>query len=299
MILVVGATGLVGSDICGRLAAAGLPVRALVRDTSAEEKVGQLRDLGVGIAIGDLRDPASLARACAGVDAVVATVSAMPFSYEPGVNDIATTDTDGMRHLIDAAVEAGVRRFVYTSFSGNMDLAFPLRNAKRLVERHLIESGLEYAILRPSCFMEVWLTPAVGFDPANARATIYGTGQQPLSWISKADVAAFAVAALTTPAARDTILELGGPRPVSPLEVVHVFEVLAGRPFDLTFVPAEVLRLRQEQAEDPMQQSFAGLMRCYAAGDPIEMGRTSELIAGPLTSVEDFARATLPVATTS
>lgn len=84
----------------------------------------------------------------------------------PGQSDIRTTDLNGEITLIDAAVAAKVRQFVYTSFSGNLDLDFPLRNAKRAVEQHLQRSGLTYTILRPSFFMEVWLSPAVGFDAA-------------------------------------------------------------------------------------------------------------------------------------
>ena len=63
-------------------------------------------------------------------------------------------------------LHAGVGQLVYTSFSGQMDLDFPLRNAKRVVEQHLKESGLTYTILRPSFFDEVWLSPALGFDAA-------------------------------------------------------------------------------------------------------------------------------------
>ena len=296
MILVAGATGLVGSDVCRRLIAAGQPVRALVRETSDAGKVRALRDVGVEVLIGDLRDAASLRTACDGVETVVATVSSMPFGYIPGVNDIATTDTAGMRNLLDASVTTGVRRFVYTSFSGNLDLDFPLRNAKRQVERWVIDSGLDYAVLRPSCFMEVWLSPAVGFDVQNAKATIYGTGDQPISWIATGDVAAFAVAAATAPVAWDAVVELGGPRPVSPNEVVRIFEAATGRTFETAFVPAEALEGQQAVATDPMAQSFAGLMRCYAAGDPIEMGKTSELITTPLTSVEAFAASSLPAA---
>ena len=83
----------------------------------------------------------------------------MPFAYQPGVNDIATTDLEGSLRLVDAAKAEGVEHFVYTSFSGNIDLDFPLRNAKRTVEAYLKMSGLAWTILRPSFFMEVWLQP--------------------------------------------------------------------------------------------------------------------------------------------
>ncbi len=59
MILVVGATGLVGGGICRRLAGGGTDVRALVRPTSDPGKVGRLRSVGVEVALGDLRDARS------------------------------------------------------------------------------------------------------------------------------------------------------------------------------------------------------------------------------------------------
>ena len=295
MILVVGSTGLVGRDVCRRLAAAGIPARALVRDTADPTKVAELQGLGLDIVRGDVRDAASLARACRNVTAVISTVSSMPFSYERGVNDIATTDRDGVIRLVDAAQAAGVHQFVYTSFSGNIDLAFPLRDAKRAVETHLRASSMQWTVLRPSYFMEVWLSPAVGFDAGAATAAIYGDGTNPISWISMTDAAAFAVASADNPAAASTTLELGGPEGLSPLQVVGIFERLGGRAFAVQHVPAEALAAQQAAAEDPMQQSFSGLMRCYAQGDPIDMRRVLDAFPIRLTSIEEYAARTLGV----
>ncbi len=288
--LVVGATGMVGGEVCKGLIAQGMPVRALVRAASDPAKVAKLQALGVETVQGDLQDRASLARACRGVDAVISTASSMPFAYKPGENDIQTTDLQGLTNLIDAAKAAQVHHFIYTSFSRNIDLDFPLRNAKRTVERHLKESGMTYTILRPSYFMEVWLNPAVGFDAANAKAAIYGDGSKPLSLIAMRDVAEFAVRSLTAPTARNATLELGGPEALTPLQVVKVFESMQGRTFEVQFVPADALKAQQEGATDPMQQSFSGLMRCYAAGDPIEMQETLKAFPVKLTSVKEFAQ---------
>ena len=199
MNLIVGATGNLGSEICRQLAAKGKPVRALVRATSDPAKVAALRDCGAEPVQGDLRDPASLAAACQGVTAVISTVSSMPFSYQPGENDIQSVDLEGVKVLIDAAQAAGVQHLVYTSFTGNIELDFPLRNAKRAVEQYLKDSGLVYTILRPSYFMEAWLGPAVGFDYPNAKARVYGAGQSPISWISLLDVVQFAVESVDNP----------------------------------------------------------------------------------------------------
>jgi uncharacterized protein YbjT (DUF2867 family) len=288
MILVVGSTGMVGTEICRLLTSQGMPLRAMVRESSEPAKVERLRDLGAKIVMGNLSDPGSLKAACQGAEAVICTVSAMPFCYKPGVNDIQSVDFEGVNNLIDAARASGVKQFIYTSFSGNLDRDFPLHNAKRAVEQHLKDSGLVYTILRPGMFMEVWLSPAVGFDAANAKATVYGSGDQPIAWIAIQDVARFAVECLTNPAARNSVLELGGPKSISPHEVIKLFEAARGRTFEVTHVPPEALQAQYDGAADPMQKSFIGLMSCYAVGDPIEMGAIQKSFGFQLTPVEEY-----------
>jgi uncharacterized protein YbjT (DUF2867 family) len=288
MILVVGSTGLVGSEVCRLLAAKGMPFRALVRESSDPAKIERLRGYGAQFVKADLCDQASLEAACQGISAVICTVSSMPFSYLPGVNDIQAVDCDGVIHLIEAAKAAGVKHFIHISFSGNIDQEFPLRNAKRTVEQHLKDSGLVYTILRPGYFMEVWLSPAVGFDAANAKATVYGTGDQLLAWISFKDVAQFAVESLENPAARNCVLELGGPESLSPHQVIKIFEEVTGKTFAVAHVPPEALQAQYAGAVDPMQKSFIGLMLCYADGDPIEMSRIQKAFTTRLTPIREF-----------
>lgn len=287
MILVAGATGLLGSEICQLLAAGGEPVRALVRSTSEQTKVGKLRDLGVETVLGDLKNRPSLDDACGGVSAVISTASAT-LSRQEG-DTVQSVDREGQLRLIDAAKSAGADGFVLISFP-DMGVDFPLQTAKRDVERHLRESGLAYTILQPTFFMEVWLSPALGFDAANARAQIYGSGENKISWISYRDVARFAVACLTNPEARGAVLQLGGPEALSPLEVVRIFEAAGGRPFTIQHVSEEQLRARKEAATDPLQESFAGLMLSYARGSCIDMRETLRKFPLPLSSVREYAR---------
>ena len=288
MILVVGATGLVGRQICRLLAASGKPTRAMVRATSDQAKVDELKSLGANVVQGDLRDPKSLRAACQGVNAIIATASSMPFTYQPGENTPETTDQDGLLSLIDAACEAGVQQFIYTSFP-TMTPDFPLQDAKRAVEDRLRGCGLAYTILQPTFFMEVWLSPAVGFDSANRKATIYGTGENPISWISLLDVAQFAVRCLDNPAARNATLELGGPEALNPLQVVKVFEEAGGKPFEVQRVPVEALQDQLAAATDPMQASFTGLMIGLANGRSIDMRATLQSFPIKLKTVREYA----------
>jgi uncharacterized protein YbjT (DUF2867 family) len=288
MILVVGATGMVGREVCRQLAAGGKPIRAMVRATSDPAKVEELKGLGASVVLGDLCDAGSIQAACQGVSAVIATASSMPFAYRPGENTPETVDQEGYGCLIDAACEAGVGQFVYTSFPP-VTADFPLQDAKRAVEDRLRGCGVAYTILQPTYFMEVWLNPAVGFDYANRKATIYGSGENPISWISFLDVARFAVACLDNPAARNATLELGGPEALSPLQVVKVFEEVGGKPFEVQNVPVEALEGQHAAATDPMQASFAGLMIGYAAGRSIDMRATLRSFPIKLKSVREYA----------
>jgi len=288
--LIVGATGLLGSEICRLLAAEGKPVRALVRPTSDQIKVAQLESLNVEVARGDLKDRPSLDAACEGVSAVVSTASST-LSRQEG-DSIQTVDLEGQLNLVDAAKAANVSRFVLISFPP-VDAEFPLQAAKRRVEEHLKSSGLTYAILQPTFFMEVWLSPALGFYAANAKAQIYGSGENKISWISYKDVAKFAVASLDNAEARNAVIELGGPEALSPLEVVRAFEESQGRKFDVQNVPEEALKEQRESASDPLQQSFAGLMLYYSQGQIIDMRKTLQKFPVQLTSITDYAQASL------
>jgi len=291
MILVVGATGHLGGEICRRLADRGLPIRGLVRPTSAPEAVARLRAIGAELVEGDLRNPASLLAAILGVTNVVSTATATA-TRQPG-DSIESTDGEGQAALIEVARQADVRHFVYVSYSGHLGVDDPLTLAKRGNEARLRASGLSHTILRPTYFMEVWLSPHLGFDYPNGRATIYGDGAAPISWISLADVAEFAVQSLANPAARNAALELGGPEALSPTQVIRIFEQVAGKPFEVQYVPVAALEAQRAAASDSLQQSFAALMLAYSKGDSIPMAETLAQFHVPLTSVQDYARRAL------
>ncbi len=286
MILVVGATGLLGGEICHLLAKQGKPVRALVRGSSDPGKVAHLQGLGVEIVQGDLKHAASLHAACHGATVVVSTASSM--LSRQGGDSIDSVDRQGQLDLIDAAEKAGVRQFVLISFP-DIDISFPLQSAKRSVENRLQHGPMTYTILQPTCFMEIWLSAALGFDPANGSARIYGTGHNKLSWISFFDVAQFAAAAVGNPRVSNLAIKLGGPEALSQFEVVRLAEQLTEKPITVQNVPDDALRAQQAAATDSLQQSMAALMRYCARGDAIEMRETLRTLSVPrLKSVSEY-----------
>jgi NADH dehydrogenase len=291
MTLIVGATGMLGLEICRQLREAGRPVRALVRSTSDAGKRAELVRLGAELVEGDLKDPSSIQRACAGIGAVVSTASST-LSRQAG-DSIHTVDEQGQLTLVDAAKQAGVEHFVFVSFRDQPQIRFPLTEAKRAIERRLKDSGMAHTILQASYFMEVWLSPALGFDYASGKVTIYGEGDNKVSWVSFRDVARFAAAVLDEPKARNRVFDIGGPQALSPRDVVRTFEAAGAPPITVQNVPEAQLRTQLDAADDPLQKSFAGLMLQYARGDAMDMSRTLGLLPVQLTSVRDYATAAL------
>jgi uncharacterized protein YbjT (DUF2867 family) len=291
MTLVIGATGLLGMEICRKLRTGGRPLRALVRPTADAGKRAALEALGAQLVEGDLKDAASLRSACKGVRSVISTASST-LSRQPG-DSIQAVDEQGQLALIDAAVDAGVEHLVFVSFRNNPRIQYPLTEAKRAVEGRLKGSGMAYTILQASYFMEVWLTPMLGFDYANGKVRIYGDGNNPISWVSYRDVARVAVAALGVPRARNRVLEVGGPQALSPREVVRIFEAAGASEIVEEHVTEPQLRAQMAEASDPLQKSFAGLMLQYAAGDAMDMTATLELFPIHLTSVRDYVTSCL------
>lgn len=287
MNLVAGATGSVGSGIVLSLLAHGKPARALVRSTSDPQKVQRLRDAGAEIAIGDLKSRRSLDAACSGVKTVISTASS---TVSRGEGDsIETVDGNGQLALVDAAAAAGAAHFILVSFP-DMGLEFPLQTAKRSVEARIRASGMGWTIVQPTFFMEAWLGPHLGFDPANGHVRIFGDGEEPTSWISAADVVRFVVACVDDDRVKATLMPIGGPEALSPNEVVRIFEEMRGEPLTVEHVPAEAIRSQYSTAADSMQQSLAGLMLGYNGGQPIDMTEPLRLFPMELTSVRAYAR---------
>lgn len=245
MILVVGATGSLGGRITRGLLAQGKAVRILARNNpiSAElvkqgraNTVASLVGAGAQPVYGDLKDRASLDAAVAGIDTVITTAT----TTQRGGNDtLAAVDLQGTLALIDAARAAGVKRFIYTSAIGAMQgHPVPLFDIKGTCEAALARSGLEYTILQPAVFMEIWIGMVVGMPlMAQQPITLIGQGDHRHNFISEADVAAFAIAAVDNPRAANQRILLGGPASYTWTEVVKAVNAVMGAQLPVNYLP--------------------------------------------------------------
>ena len=141
--------------------------------------------------------------------------------------------------------------------------------------------------------MEVWLSPALGFNYPEHVVQTPGDGDQLISYVSYQDVAAFAAASVDNPAAENKVLEIGGPDAISPAQVIKEFESISGQPFTVNHIPVAALKQQAEEATDPLQKAFASLMLFYAKGDAIDMKQLLEKIPVRLHSIKDYARSVL------
>ena len=184
MILVVGASGYTGLAVIRALARRGAPARALIRDPT---KAALVRAAGAeDVAIGDLRDIAALERAlaeCSGIYCIGPRF--MPEEAEVG------------KAVVDVAVGAGVRRFVYSGVYHPSIRALLNHRAKLVVEDHLYKSDLEFTVLQPARFMH---GPVLSSWSRILGEGVYADAfnpDRPMAYVDYDDVAEAAAIALT------------------------------------------------------------------------------------------------------
>ena len=290
MILVVGSTGILGTTVCLKLAAAGKPVRGLVRDTTSE-KARRLAQAGVTLVTGDLKDRASLDRAVQGVRTVICTASST-LSRRDG-DSIESVDRDGVTALIAAAAAAGVQDFIHVSFD-HAGQDYPLALAKRAAEGKLKASRLNWTILQPACFSEIWLSPAVGFDVAGGTIKIYGEGDQPMHYIAIEDVARAVVASVGNAAASRKVFRFGGGSAASQLDAVKLFERATGRKLAIERMSLADIRAARAAAPDTLTATFLGLFEQVALGFKADPDWQTQLGGRALTLEEWVQRNSAP-----
>lgn len=162
-VLVTGATGFTGSHLCRRLVAEGHHVRALIRDPVRAES---LRQSGVELVSGDLRDERSLTPAIKGVE-IVYHIGALFRPENVSRSDMWEVNVQGTRDLLDASVKAGVGRFVHCSTIGvHGDIKNPPANeetpygpgdyyqeskteGEKLALEYMVEGQLPVVVFRP------------------------------------------------------------------------------------------------------------------------------------------------------
>jgi uncharacterized protein YbjT (DUF2867 family) len=323
MILVVGATGQLGSLVVRELRGQGRQVRAMVRDPDSAR---DLAETGAELVTADLRRPETLDAALADVQAVVATANVVA-PTRPG--DTSDALDAGYRDLVARCTSRGVRRFVMASVpAGDLDGSVPVARTKRRLERLLGDSGLSFASLRLPPFTEVWLAlvgsslplrdeqrPNLGrpyrFLRGFRRLTgssverhgvmiVPGPASARHAFISIHDVARLLAAAVDREAVSGAV-DVGGPEVLSWTDVSAVFADVLGRRVRVVSVPGAVFAAAQRVLAPvaPSVSDIMGLDRLMASmrtdWDTAEVA--ARLGVGDLRTVEQVLREKAALAT--
>lgn len=203
MILITGGTGTLGRELVPRLVASGRDVRVLTRHASHAD------GLGADIAIGDVRDPATLAAAMRGTSAVISAAHGFLGGRGAGPDEV---DDHGNTNLVRAALDVGVERFVLLSVLGaRPDHPMSLHRAKYAAEQQLRTSALRWTILRPSSYVETWIDIVGGRLPSGGPAIVFGRADNPINFVSVRDVATLVERAIIDPGLNGQIIDVPGP----------------------------------------------------------------------------------------
>jgi uncharacterized protein YbjT (DUF2867 family) len=277
MILITGATGRVGGATLRQLSKKGLAVRALVRNAA---KAALVAGPGVETAIGDLAQPRSLEAALDGVTAALLVSPLDPYQVELQGN------------FIDAASRAGPVHVVKISGLGTA-LDSPVHSGRwhAQTEKYLADSGLPFTHLRPPFFMQNILR----FAPTvRANGEFAGSlNQGKVAMIDVDDIAAVAVAALTTSAHAGKAYVLTGPEALSYADVAVRLSRVLGRTVTYQDMPLEAMRERLLASGMPewhvdVQVDFSTAL---SAGQAAIVTNTVEAVTGkPARTFEQFIR---------
>jgi dihydroflavonol-4-reductase len=256
-VLVTGATGFLGHNLVAQLVAGGYQVRALVRATSDTR---QLRELGVALCTGDVRDAASVDAAVAGSDYVVHAAGLFRLWGE--VRDFERTNVEGTAYVLEAALRHGVQKLVHIStvaVAGNpspgqlLEEGTPCRpvdayqrskvDGENLVRMFYQNARLPAVILRPGAFYGPWGRYAFNRlffeDPLRGLLIQVHWGRRLTFPVFVPDVARVIVAALRSGRPGETYTFAGDP--MTHRQVNQVVSRLAGLPPFRLNVPTQAM----------------------------------------------------------
>lgn len=278
-ILVTGATGTVGSETVKALSGLDLHVRAGVHSLIKGDRFRGLPHVDMCHLV--FQDPETLRVAFTGVDRV--------FLITP----LMENQVEAARKMIDMARQTGVRHIVRLSASGaGEDSPLQLGRWHREVEAYLEASGMAYTHLRPTLFMQNFVSQAAA-SVCESNAIYMPMGQARISFVDARDVADVARVVLTQPGHENKTYEISGPEAITVNEVAHALTQATDRLITYVDVPEEAAlqTMRQHQMPEWMIGVLSELNSYCRAGQGGQVSDTIEKLTGhPARTIYDFAQ---------
>jgi len=286
--LVAGGTGMLGSQIVDRLLARQLSVRVLTRDPArAHVMPGNQPEFVAG----DVREPASLRDAMRGVATVISAVQG--FVGSGGVTP-ASVDRDGNMHLIDAARSVGAAVVLISVVGAAADSPLELCRMKYTAEEYLRSSGLAWSIIRATPFLETWIGLLERTAHGSGRPLVFGRGDNPINFVSVADVATLVERVVLDASTRGGTFEIGGPEQLTLNQLASAVQRAAGRTSQPRHVPRPLLKAMSGVLR-PLRPNIARQVQAALVFDTADLAfdRRSAPGAGPdqaQTTVSDVLK---------
>jgi len=246
MILITGASGYVAQHTLQRLKAqfpdrTDLHVRALVRNPQRADKV---RAFGAEVAIGDVTDPASLAKAMEGVKKVIHLAAV---NRDRGQVTMERVNAQGTINVVEAAKRAGVEHIItVVGLGADPKRPFPLAYTQGRGVEAIIASGIPYTILEASVIFgpgDEFLNTLAGLAKLPPFMIVPGDGKTRFQPIAVQDVAACAVDALSRPEVLNRRLQICGSEVITLEGIIDAILAELGIKRIKIYMPVALLRL--------------------------------------------------------
>ena len=235
IVLVTGATGRQGGSVIRHMHPKGWKLRALTRDPDSPAAQKLVR-MGIEVVKGDLENPGTLEPATRGVYGI--------YSVQDFWAVGAKREVQQGKNLADAAKEAGVEHFVYSSVGGaERNSGIDHWESKWEIENHIRKLGLPATMLRPAAFMENYYIDQVEIGILKGRLMDPIRADKPYQTIATDDIGAFAALAFERP--KDFIgleLEIAGSELTNPA-AAQVFSRVLGKEVKFRKLPMPMVRL--------------------------------------------------------
>jgi uncharacterized protein YbjT (DUF2867 family) len=271
LVVVTGASGLVGTHVCAQLAGAGWKIRAIVRD--ARKAAHRLGHLPIEVRVADIRNADSMRSALAGAGSIVHLAA---IAIEKKSETYTDTNSEATRILLDTAEAASITRLVYMSQNGSDSQSpYAFLRSKGIAQDAVTSSRLNWTVLRPS----VIFGPEDEFINVLARLIrisplvfpLPGGGTARFQPVAVGDVARAVSKVIGDDSTFGKSYALGGPTPLTLKQMTERILIAMNTSRALIGIPVSILRPLVSAAEKilPHPPVTSGLLDLLALDNTI------------------------------
>jgi NADH dehydrogenase len=295
-VLIVGATGDVGSEAAKCAVEKGHRVRALVRNTSNREKLAEAKDK-IEFSEGDILDKASLELAMEGMEALVISIRLTPGEKKKGLT-YKDVELSGVKNLVEVAKQKGIKKIIHVSADGvGPECVSDMYQSKHQAEEAIRNSGIDYTIFKPSGMFkdfDFFHIPNV-LKTGVTSMWPFGPIEFHMSPLSHIDLAKCMIDSLSNPAASNKTLGIGGPDCITQGDLLNMIAKEAGIKANYTQGVSKE-KLIEMLKSNPEKSFFtAEQIKDFINDSKLDHTVIKEIFGIEFQRVEDFLKKAVPI----